>query len=91
MCAISVAIIHAGEKSTDLFDEISSYFMNRSRVVFMRRNYAFPFFLICFTRLMLVTLYRRLTGDINSFAFFQYYLDGLCNRVDARYDFAYLR
>ena len=90
MCAVNVAIIHSGGGSTDLIDDINSYFMNRSRVVFMKRNYGIPFFLICFIRLMLVTLYRRMTGDITSFALLRYYLDGLNNNVDDRFSFAYL-
>lgn len=80
-CVLSGNVEHKGSATIKQVSGISNYYMERNRIIFMKRNYKNIFVLLSsFMYLIIKNLYKSLFISSSYFEYFKYYYDGIIGR-----------
>lgn len=89
ICCCDAKVKHKGSSSMNKVSGLSEYFMHRNRIIFEKRN-ANLIQLICFYVYVTFETIYRIVVKKRSTKLVNYYFDGLLNKVNKKYEFAYI-
>ncbi|MDY4836177.1 MAG: glycosyltransferase family 2 protein [Lachnospiraceae bacterium] len=83
LCNLESFVLHKGSATINKISGLSTYFMERNKIIFAKRNISNPLCLVVsIIFLFLRNIYKMIRYDRKYFKYFSYYIDGLLERTN---------